>query len=286
MILENTIKEASKLLKENNIPSHELDAEVILSNLMGVTREFLTVNNSLNVTQKVIKKYNLAIARRIKREPVAYIIGQKEFWSENFLVNKTTLVPRPETELLIYKLIDFYKYKKINILDIGTGSGCILLALLKELRNSRGTGIDISSEAIKIAKINAKKLNLFNKARFVTFDFKEFKIGKFDLIVSNPPYISSRDLKKLTSDIIKFEPRGALDGGIDGLDLIKKVIYKSTYHLKRNGILALEIGFGQYKKVSELLKHCGFREISKEYDYKRNVRCIISTKVNFFKIKK
>ena len=123
MILENTIKEASKLLKENNIPSHELDAEVILSNLMGVTREFLIVNNSLNVTQKVIKKYNLAIARRIKREPVAYIIGQKEFWSENFLVNKTTLVPRPETELLIYKLMDFYKYKKINILDIGTGSG-------------------------------------------------------------------------------------------------------------------------------------------------------------------
>ena len=111
-------------------------------------------------------------------------------------------------------------------------------------------------------------------------DFQD--LGKYDLIVSNPPYIPSKDIKKLSDDIINFEPRTALDGGKDGLDLIKKVIYKSSYLLKRNGILALEIGFDQYQRVSNILKHCRFREVSKEYDYNNNVRCIISTKVNFF----
>ena len=160
MILENTIKQASQLLKNHNINSYELDAEIILSDIMKVTREFLIINNHLNISKNIIKKYNLAISRRVKREPVAYIIGKKEFWSKNFLVNKKTLIPRPETELLIYKVIDFFKDKKINILDIGTGSGCILLSIIKELSNSKGIGIDISQEAVRIARLNSKNLNL------------------------------------------------------------------------------------------------------------------------------
>ena len=127
MILEKTIKEASRVLKKNNITSHVLDAEIILSNIIGVSREFLLTNNNLSISKKIIKKYDSAINRRINREPVAYIIGKKEFWSQNFIVNKSTLVPRPETELLIYKLISFFKNKKINILDIGTGSGLSLI---------------------------------------------------------------------------------------------------------------------------------------------------------------
>ena len=282
MILDNTVKQASKLLKNHNIISHELDAEIILSDIMKVTREFLIINNNLNISENIIKKYNLAIKRRIKREPVAYITGTKEFWSEDFVVNNATLVPRPETELLIYKVIKFFKNKKINILDIGTGSGCILLAILKELNLSRGTGIDISPKAIQTAKVNSKNLNLLNRSKFKIFDFTKYNLDKYDLIVSNPPYIPSKDIKKLSSDIINFEPRTALDGGVDGLDLIKKVIYKSNYLLKRNGILALEIGFNQYHKVSDILEHYRFREVSKEYDYNDNVRCIISTKVDFF----
>ena len=278
MILEKVIKQASKTLKNHNIHSHELDAQLILSDIMKVKRESLITNNEVVISEKIMEKYDIAIRRRIKREPVAYITGKKEFWSENFTVNQATLVPRPETELLIYKVINFFKNKRINILDIGTGSGCILLSILKELNFSRGTGIDISSKAIETAKINSKNLNLFNRTKFKVFDLNKYNVGKYDLIVSNPPYIPSKDIKNLSKDIINFEPRVALDGGVDGLDLIKKVIYKSNRLLKRNGLFALEIGLSQYHKVSSILRNYRFREISKEYDCNRNVRCIISTK--------
>ena len=278
MTLENTIKQASQLLKNHNIISCELDAEIILSDIMKVTREFLIVNSHLNISENIIKKYNLAINRRIYREPVAYITGKKEFWSEDFAVNKATLIPRPETELLIYKVIKFFENKRINILDIGTGSGCILLSILKELNFSRGTGIDISAKAIQTAKINSKNLNLLNRSKFKICDLNKYKTGMYDLIVSNPPYIPSKDIKNLSKEVINYEPKTALDGGLDGLDLIKKVIYKSSHLLKRNGLLAIEIGFNQYERVSSILRRYRFREISKECDYNRNVRCIISTK--------
>ncbi len=282
MNIESIVKQASQTLKKNNIYSFELDAEVILSDILGTEREYLFVNNKIEVSEKFIKKYNTAINRRIKGEPVAYITGKKEFWSKNFIVNNFTLVPRPETELLIYKLINFFKNRKINILDIGTGSGCILLSILKELKFSIGTGIDISAKAIKIAKKNSLKLDLLNRSKFRVFDFNKYKHGKYDLIVSNPPYIPSKDIKNLSKEITNYEPLFALDGGIDGLDLIKKVIYKSNHLLKKEGLLALEIGHNQYQKVFNILRNNGYREISKEYDYNRNVRCIISTKVGFF----
>ena len=279
MILEKTIKQASQLLKNKNIISHELDVQVILSDIMGVTRDFFITNSHIKVSKNTIKKFNYAIRRRIKREPVAYIIGKKEFWSQDFVVNQTTLVPRPETELLIYKVIDFFKNKRINILDIGTGSGCILLSILKELVHSRGIGIDISTRAIKTAQINSKNLNLFHQSKFKVFDISKFNVGKYDLIVSNPPYIPTKDIKNLSEDIINYEPLVALNGGLDGLDLIKKVIYKTDSLLKKNGLLVIEIGSNQYLKVSSLLRQRGFREKSRQCDYSHNVRCIISTKV-------
>ena len=282
MNLENTIKKASQLLKNQNIHSHELDAQIILSEIMGIKRESLITNNEISISKKIMEKYNCAIKRRIKKEPVAYIIGKKEFWSEDFMVNHGTLIPRPETELLIYKIINFFKNKKINILDIGTGSGCILLSILKELNFSRGIGIDISAKAIQMAKVNSKNLNLFYRSKFKVIDLNKFNIGKYDLIVSNPPYIPSRDIKNLSKDITSYEPLTALNGGSDGLDLIKKVIYKSNHLLKREGLLALEIGHSQYQKVSYILRSNGYREMSKEYDFNRNVRCIIGTKVKFF----
>jgi len=281
MNLENIVRKASQILKNHDIYSHELDAQIILSDIMGIKREFLITNSEINVSKKIIEKYDIAIRRRIKREPVAYITGKKEFWSENFTVNHSTLIPRPETELLIYKVIDFLKNKRINILDIGTGTGCILLSILKELNFSRGTGIDISSKAIKTAKINSKNLNLFSRSKFKVFDLNKYNVGKYDLIVSNPPYIPSRDIKNLSKDIINYEPLVAFDGGIDGLDLIKKVIYKSNHLLKRKGLLALEVGYNQYQRVSNILRYHGYREMSKECDYNDNVRCIISTKVRF-----
>jgi len=282
MNIEKIIQKASQTLKNHNILSHQLDAQIILSNIMGVKRESLITNNEINISKKIMEKYDSAIKRRIKKEPVAYIIGKKEFWSEDFMVNHGTLIPRPETELLIYKIINFFKNKKINILDIGTGSGCILLSILKELNFSRGIGIDISAKAIQMAKVNSKNLNLFYRSKFKVIDLNKFNIGKYDLIVSNPPYIPSRDIKNLSKDITNYEPLTALNGGSDGLDLIKKVIYKSNHLLKREGLLALEVGHNQYRRALSILRYNGYRAISKECDFNRNVRCIISTKVKFF----
>tara|TARA_B100000029_G_scaffold301885_1_gene294778 strand:- start:2135 stop:2974 length:840 start_codon:yes stop_codon:yes gene_type:complete len=279
MNIENVIKQASQKLKSFNIKSHNLDAELILSNILGTTRESLITKNKVNISKNDIKKYDIAIKRRAKNEPVAYILGKKEFWSKDFVVNYSTLIPRPESELLIYKLINYYNGKSINILDVGTGSGCILLSLLKELNLSRGIGIDISSKAIDIAKLNSRRFNLVNRSKFKINDIHFFNEGNYDLIVSNPPYIASKDIRKLSKDILNYEPTEALNGGMDGLDLIKKVIYKSKYLLKKSGLLAIEIGTNQYMKVSRLLRKNGFREMEKECDYYNNIRCIISTKV-------
>ena len=278
---ENIIKEASKILKKNHICSYSLDAELILADIIGVKRENLITNFNFNISDKNKKKYNFAIRRRANGEPLAYIIGKKEFWSEDFFVNCSTLVPRPETELLIYKTKNYFKNKSINILDVGTGSGCILLSILKELPLSRGTGIDISPKAIQTAKNNSKKLKLFHRSKFKLIDIDKYNLGKFDLIVSNPPYVPSGEIKNLSREIVEYEPRKAIDGGPDGLDLIKKVIYKSTKLLKRNGLLFIEIGNRQYKKVSNILRFQGYREVDKEIDYNQNVRCIISTKARF-----
>ena len=282
MVLEQAVKQASKILKNHNIRSHELDAQLILSDIMKVKRESLITNSEVVISEEIMEKYDIAVRRRIKREPIAYITGKKEFWSVDFLVSHGTLIPRPETELLIYKLVNFFKNKRINILDIGTGSGCILLSILKEINFSRGIGIDISSKAIQMAEANSKYLQLLYRSKFKVIDIDKFNIGKYDLIVSNPPYIPSRDIKNLSKDITNFEPLIALDGGIDGLDLIKKVIYKSNHLLKRGGLLALEVGYKGYKRISNILRYNGYRELSKECDYNRNVRCIISTKVKFF----
>ncbi len=278
MTLRNTINNASLLLKNNFIKSHLLDAEVILSNIMKVDREFLLVNDHIDVSTEIIKKYKRAIKRRSKGEPVAYIIGKKEFWSIEFPINRSSLIPRPETELMIHELIKIYKNKKINILDIGTGSGCILLSLLKELISSYGIGIDISKNSINLAAKNAKKIKLATRTCFKVRSVSDFSLGKYDLIVSNPPYIPTKDLRNLSVDITNYEPLSALNGGIDGLDLIRKVIYKSTHLLKKSGMLAVEIGNNQYKKVSDILERKGFRIVKKVIDYNNNVRCIISTK--------
>jgi len=178
---------------------------------------------------------------------------------------------------LVEKLIEIFKDKQISILDIGTGSGCILISLLGELINSRGVGIDISKKALVVAKKNAKKHKISNNIKFVYKSLNHKICQKFDLIVSNPPYIESNQIEYLMEDVKNFEPRIALDGGNDGLDLIKKVIYKTDYILKYKGMLALEIGNEQFKKVSEILIKKNFKIVHIIKDFKDNVRCIIST---------
>ena len=193
-----------------------------------------------------------------------------------FKVNKDVLIPRPETEILVEALVKYYKGHDPFILDIGTGSGCIIISLLQELKKSKGVAIDISNKALKIAKKNSIILNIPNRIKFVKASICNFNSFKFDLIVSNPPYIARHQLKNLDVGIKKFEPKIALDGGNDGLDVVRKVIYKSRKILKINGMLALEIGNGQYKKVSQILKLNKFKEKYIVNDYKDNIRCILS----------
>ena len=274
-ILE-TIKLGSKLLRKREICSHILDSEILLSNVLNKSREKILVNLDQKLNSKNILKFKKYIRRRSKNEPVAYIVGEKEFWSKKFIVNKDTLIPRPETELLVEKLVKLFKGKKISILDIGTGSGCIILSLLSNLEKSVGLGVDVSNKAILIANKNAKRHELSNRVKFLNKSFESIFSKKFDLIVSNPPYIERKNIKNLSEDIKRFEPIMALDGGHDGLDLIKKVIYKSKRILKIKGTLALEIGNEQIKKVSKILVDNNFRIIHVIKDYKNNVRCVFA----------
>ena len=266
-------------LRRKKIDTSRLDSELLLSKILDKSREEILINLEQKICQKYLLKYKQLIQRRSQCEPIAYIMKEKEFWSKIFFVSSDTLIPRPETELIVEKLTKIFEEKKISILDIGTGTGCILISLLSELKNSKGIGIDISKKALRIAEKNSEQHGMKNKIKFFHKSLDSKFYQKFDLIVSNPPYIKKSEIKNLQEDVRKFEPRIALDGGNDGLDLIKKVIYKSKYILKVKGMLALEIGNEQFNKVSKILKKNNFKIEHIIKDYKDNIRGIISTQI-------
>mgnify|MGYP006096886637 FL=1 len=271
------INNGAQELKNKNIYSYKLDSEILLSKILNKTREELLISLNQKVEPEIVNQFYNFVYRRSLSEPVAYIVKKKEFWSKDFFVSNDVLIPRPETELMVEKIIKIFKSKSIFLLDIGTGTGCILLSILSELKNSKGIGIDVSQKAIQIAKQNQKNHKLILRSKFLKRSLKEIYYKKFDLIVSNPPYIMKKDIKNLDDDIKKFEPKLALDGGNDGLDVIRKVIYKSRSILKVKGMLALEIGNEQFKKVSKILSENKFKTKYLISDYRENIRCILSS---------
>ena len=280
MFIENEIKQAFHLLKNKHIKTAKLDSEILMSSVIKKNRKYIILNPNEILRESLIKTYKDLVSKRSEGKPIAYLTGKKEFWKNEFDVNEDVLVPRPDTELIVEQVLKFCKNKtKLNILDIGVGSGCILLSIIAEKKNFHGVGIDINKKSLSICKKNAFNHNLTNKVKFFKSDVDNFNYGKYDLIVSNPPYINRSKLKYLEKDVIKFEPKIALDGGLDGLSEIRKVVSKSSGLIKKNGKFFLEIGFDQKFKVEKILKNKGFFVNKIVKDLANNDRCIISTKI-------
>ena len=281
MKIYNAIKQASKVLKKKNIKSSDLDSEILLAKALNKQKEYLIINFDKHVSEEHLKIYKNLINQRSTGKPIAYLTKKKDFWNSEFLVEEGILIPRPDTEILIEAALEIFKNKNYaNILDIGVGSGCIILSILKEKPFFYGKGIDISSKSINLSRRNAKKLSIENRSKFIKTDVDNFCYGKYDLIISNPPYIKSNEIKYLEKDVYNFEPKLALDGGLDGTIKTLKIIEKASTLLKGNGKLILEIAYNQRIKITTLLKKRGFYINKIIKDYAENDRCVISTKIN------
>jgi release factor glutamine methyltransferase len=280
MNIKNTLNYGLGILNDYNINSSILDSELLLARAIKKDRQYVILNLKEKMNKDALKIFCNLIERRKKGEPVAYLTNKKEFWNEIFYIDKNVLIPRPDTEIIIEQLLKITSKKsQLQVLDIGVGSGCILLSLLKERPNFYGTGIDICRKSINISKYNAKMLHLKNRIRFINSSIDNFNLGKYDVVISNPPYIELLKLKYLDREVFNFEPKLALNGGLDGYLMIRKVIKKTSFLIKKKGIFFLEIGFNQKNKVKKILKDNGFYINKVLKDYGKHYRCIVSTKI-------
>ena len=280
MNIQSAIIQGAKTLGNKLILTPYLDSEILMTKAIKKDKKYILINADKNIKEKDLNFFHKLIGERSKGKPVAYLTNKKFFWNSEFIVTEDTLIPRPDTEIIVENVLNLTKNKSnLNILDIGVGSGCILLSILKERKYYRGTGIDISKNCLKITKMNAINLEVNSRLKLYKTNVDKFALGKYDLIVSNPPYIKKHILKYLDKDVAEFEPKLALDGGIDGLSEIRKVIKKSSELIKKNGTFILEIGFDQKNKVINILKKEGFYINSALKDLGKNDRSISCIKI-------
>ena len=280
MKYQEILNEGSKILKLNDIRSYNLDSEILLSSTLKLDRSQLLLNLDKRIENQEKKIFFNFIERRSKNEPIAYITGYKEFWKSKFKVNKNVLIPRPDTETIIEQVLNELAINSSKkILDIGTGSGCIIISILSERKKCFGIGIDISKNAVKLAKYNAKIQHIENRIKFLNSDIDNFCGDKYDLIISNPPYIKHHEINCLEKDIKNHEPKVALDGGIDGYNKIRLIIEKSSTLIKKRGKLFLELGINQTRETLKILNLNGFSKTKVIKDLASKNRCIVSTKI-------
>ena len=261
------IKPALIILQKSNNKAPNLDCRILLGHAMGLNRSVYP-HEQIKITQKEINKFKTLIDERKKGKPVSRIINKKQFWKMNFTLNEETLDPRPDSEVIIESILKHFKDKlgNLRILDLGSGSGCLGLSILNEYKNSKGILIDASLDSLEIAKINAVDYNLFHRSKFINLNWfkkewtkellQNIENKKFDIIISNPPYIPSNDINNLQIEVKKFEPRLALDGGKDGMDSYKSILPNIIDILKPEGKIFLEIGHNQQNLINKVANKC------------------------------
>ena len=261
------IKPALIILHKSNNKAPNLDCRILLGHAMGLNRSVYP-HEQIKITQKEINKFKTLIDERKKGKPVSRIINKKQFWKMNFTLNEETLDPRPDSEVIIESILKHFKDKlgNLRILDLGSGSGCLGLSILNEYKNSKGILIDASLDSLEIAKINAIDYNLFHRSKFINLNWfkkewtkellQNIENKKFDIIISNPPYIPSNDINNLQIEVKKFEPRLALDGGKDGMDSYKSILPNIIDILKPEGKIFLEIGHNQQNLINKVANKC------------------------------
>lgn len=279
MTIKEIIIRYSKELEEIS-PTPRLDVETLLQKVLNVDRLYILLNLERILSEDEEKLFNEFINERLNNRPIAYIVGNREFMGLDFYVQEGVLIPRPDTEVLVEEVIELGKNKgPINILDIGTGSGAITVSLAKYLENAKVTSVDISEIALEIGKRNAISNNVDDKITFIKSDlFTNIdKNMKFDIIVSNPPYIKREVIETLDKQVKDFEPYNALEGGIDGLDFYRAITSQAKDYLKEGGILAYEVGHDQSEDVSKLMEKYGYTNIYTRKDLQQIDRVVIGS---------
>jgi release factor glutamine methyltransferase len=277
MLAEELLKYGENRLRENAADSFHIDAKLLLWHVLGVGVSDLAVfYRKREVALNEEEQFKVLLNRRILREPIAKIINKKYFWKSEFFVDGNVLDPRPDTETLVEAVIrDFKDKERLRILDLGTGSGCLIISLLNELKNASGVAVDLSQKALDAAKFNAEKLGVSDKVTFLQNNWNDNIMEKFDVIVSNPPYIESKAIDKLDDDVRKYEPRGALDGGADGLFCYRYLAKNIGKNCVGGTRIYLEVGCGQANIVKKIFEDCAFSFVGFEKDLNRINRVVV-----------
>jgi release factor glutamine methyltransferase len=288
--VQEAIQNASQLFKESRFTSPRLDAEVLLAHLLKVRKIDLYLDHLRCLNRDEVAGYASLIQRRLRGEPVAYITGEREFWSLTFTVNPHCLIPRPETELLVERALEIYHTswtihsRPYRILDLGTGCGAIAICLAREIPNAQITATDFFLDTLAIARENVEKHGVSERVELLPgnlFTPVSERTGWFDIIISNPPYVAGRDFRMLPREVIEYEPHTALFGGEDGLVFYRSIIPESVYYLKEQGWIILEVGSGEKYEVTEILRDSRrFKEISVREDFS-GVPRVVSARKNY-----